>query len=113
MSAAEGDGPELYPARCSQCGQRWIDRACGPTHAVIAERFGVTDLRLAVTGLYEAVTVEGRSPAYHREQVRRLGREWPVLARAINMLLAEAGDPLPVPVRQPARREMRDGRYLN
>lgn len=21
---------------CSQCGQRWSDRACGPTHAAIA-----------------------------------------------------------------------------
>jgi hypothetical protein len=21
---------------CSQCGQEWLERACGPTHAVIA-----------------------------------------------------------------------------
>lgn len=36
-----GDG-DLYPRRCSQCGQRWIDRACGPTHALIASELGVT-----------------------------------------------------------------------
>lgn len=24
-----------YPAICSQCGQRFSERACGPTHAMI------------------------------------------------------------------------------
>lgn len=36
-----GDG-DLYPRRCSQCGKRWIDLACGPTHALIANELGVT-----------------------------------------------------------------------
>lgn len=38
-----GDG-DLYPRRCSQCGQRWVDRACGPTHALIAHELGVEGL---------------------------------------------------------------------
>ena len=32
---------DLYPRRCSQCGQRWIDMACGPTHALIAAELGL------------------------------------------------------------------------
>jgi histidine triad (HIT) family protein len=36
---------ERYPRRCSQCGQRWADRACGPTHALITEELGIGDLR--------------------------------------------------------------------
>lgn len=35
-----GDG-DLYPRTCSQCGQRWGDRACGPTHALIAHELGL------------------------------------------------------------------------
>lgn len=36
----EGDPPEfLVPRTCSQCGQPWIHRACGPTHAIIAAGF--------------------------------------------------------------------------
>lgn len=39
-----GEG-DLYPRRCSQCGQRWADGACGPTHALIAEELSIGDLR--------------------------------------------------------------------
>ena len=45
-----GDG-DLYPRRCSQCGQRWADMACGPTHAVITEELGIGDLRREAAGL--------------------------------------------------------------
>jgi hypothetical protein len=36
-----GEG-DLYPRRCSQCGQRWVDPACGLTHALIAHELGLT-----------------------------------------------------------------------
>lgn len=45
-----GDG-DLYPRRCSQCGQRWADQACGPTHALITEELGIGDLRREVAHL--------------------------------------------------------------
>lgn len=53
-----GDG-DLYPRRCSQCGQRWADRACGPTHALITEELGLGDLRRDLAQLREE---RGREP---------------------------------------------------
>lgn len=38
-----GDG-DLYPRRCSQCGGRWVDWACGPTHALITSELGLEGL---------------------------------------------------------------------
>lgn len=47
-----GDG-DLYPRRCSQCGQRWADLACGPTHALITEELCIGDLRREFAQLRE------------------------------------------------------------
>lgn len=37
--------------------------------------------------IVSAWKVEGRSPEYHREQVKRLRRDWPVLVAAIEALV--------------------------
>ncbi len=39
----EQTAPELYPPRCSQCGKQWIDQACGPTHAIVANELGLNE----------------------------------------------------------------------
>jgi hypothetical protein len=47
----------LYPRRCSPCGQRWADRACGPTHALITEELGIGDLRRELIELKERTSL--------------------------------------------------------
>lgn len=54
-----GNG-DLYPRRCSQCGRRWADMACGPTHALIAAELGLNDLRRELAELRERETVGKR-----------------------------------------------------
>lgn len=42
---------------------------------------------LAAEKVYKAWRVEGVNPAYHRQQMARLHKEWPVLAKAIEELV--------------------------
>lgn len=56
-----GNG-DLYPRRCSQCGQHWADRACGPTHALIAEELGIGDVRRMRTYLAEQLGLQCEMP---------------------------------------------------
>ena len=46
-------------------------------------------LTTAADAVIRAWVDPGSHPAYHREQIARLEREWPTLARAVRALAAE------------------------
>lgn len=45
----------------------------------------------AIDNLARVIADEGRNPAYHREQIERLQREWPLLWVAIQRILTTHG----------------------
>lgn len=95
----EGDPPEfLVPRTCSQCGQPWIHRACGPTHAIIVAGFIVgrsalrdgplADLRSRLAAAERERDEANRRTQSHIEDKHRILREYAVKTVEVEKRLA-------------------------